>query len=88
MVAQPLHTELWEGGNMVSLKKFLKSISEPDRVMDLFVKNRWDTRENPAGGETSERYYFDRSGALRINLNNKDVQNAIAHNVRVLAEKK
>lgn len=73
---------------MLNIKKFLKAVSEPDRVMDLFVKNRWDTRENPAGGETSERYYFDRSGALRINLNNKDVQNAIAHNVRVLAEKK
>lgn len=73
---------------MVSIKKFLKAISEPDRVMDLFVKNRWDTRENPAGGEISERYYFDRSGALRLNLNNKDVQSAIAHNVRVLAAKK
>ncbi|MCS3401429.1 hypothetical protein C7434_3737 [Pantoea sp. PNA 14-12] len=73
---------------MLNLKKFIKAASEPDRIMDLFVKNRWDTRENPAGGETSERYYFDRSGALRINLNNKDVQSAIAHNVRVLAEKK
>jgi len=73
---------------MVNFKKFLKTISEPERLMDLFVKNRWDTRENPAGGESSERYYFDRSGALRINLKNKDVQNAIAHNMRVLAEKK
>ncbi|WP_337037011.1 hypothetical protein [Pantoea agglomerans] len=73
---------------MVNLKKFLKTVSEPERLMDLFVKNRWDTRENPAGGESSERYYFDRSGALRINLKNKDVQNAIAHNMRVLAEKK
>ncbi|MGC0785686.1 hypothetical protein WKH27_12255 [Pantoea agglomerans] len=73
---------------MVNFKKFLKTVSEPERLMDLFVKNRWDTRENPAGGESSERYYFDRSGALRINLKNKDVQNAIAHNMRVLAEKK
>ncbi|MCX3308322.1 hypothetical protein ORN12_04770 [Pantoea vagans] len=66
---------------MVNFKKFLKTVSEPERLMDLFVKNRWDTRENPAGGESSERYYFDRSGALRINLKNKDVQNAIAHNM-------
>jgi len=73
---------------MVNFKKFLKTVSEPERLMDLFVKNRWDTRENPAGGESSERYYFDRSCALRINLKNKDVQNAIAHNMRVLAEKK
>lgn len=73
---------------MNSVKRFMARLADPDRIMDLFVSNRWDTIEKPAAETSNERYYFDRSGALIVNNKNEFVRKAFTENVNALANKK
>lgn len=73
---------------MKGVKRFMARLADPDRIMDLFVDNRWDTAENPASETSNGRYYFDRSGALIINNKNEDVRRSFNENVNALASKK
>ncbi len=73
---------------MNSVKRFMARLADPDRIMDLFVDNRWDTVESPASESSNGRYYFDRNGALIVNNKNKDVRKSFNENVNALASKK
>ncbi|CAG9001790.1 MAG: hypothetical protein CENE_03817 [Candidatus Celerinatantimonas neptuna] len=75
---------------MKSFKKIVSSLVNPDEVMDLFVSKRWDTASNPAEKDLDddiEQYYFDRSGAFKININNKHVRDSFKNNVELLKSK-
>lgn len=73
---------------MKGVKRFMARLADPDRIMDLFVDDRWDTAEKPASATVSERYYFDRSGALIINNKNEEVRRSFNVNVDALSSKK
>lgn len=73
---------------MRSVKRFMARLADPDRIMDLFVDNRWDTVESPASQTSNGRYYFDRSGALIVNNKNADVRRSFDENINALASKK
>lgn len=73
---------------MRKMKHFLATLATPDRIMDILVSNRWDTRENPAEKTATDPYFFDRSGTLKINPHNESVQNALLYNINVLSSKK
>jgi hypothetical protein len=68
-----------------SLRRFF--ITSPDQLMDLFVKDRWDSKENGAENSTTDRMYFDRNGTLKLNTNNIEVRQAFAKNVEMLSKK-
>ncbi|CUZ74046.1 Uncharacterised protein [Serratia marcescens] len=73
---------------MKAIKKYLAMLATPDRIMDVAVRNRWDTKDNPASDNSLEPYYFDRSGALKINPRNEEVQKAFLYNINALSTKK
>ncbi|MES4611428.1 hypothetical protein V2154_02400 [Ewingella sp. CoE-038-23] len=73
---------------MRNVKSFMARLADPDRIMDLFVDNRWDTAESPASQNSNSRYYFDRSGALIVNNKNADVRRSFDENINALASKK
>jgi len=74
------------GSNLMDkLKVFLKTLVTPGRFMDFWVKDRWDTPEKPAADTAVEPYFYDRSGALKLNTKNTDVRNAFARNVAILS---
>lgn len=73
---------------MKTIKRYLAILAAPDRIMDILVSNRWDTRENPAEKDAVDAYFFDRSGTLKINPLNESVQNAFNYNINALSSKK
>lgn len=73
---------------MKKMKRFLATLATPDRIMDILVSNRWDTRDNPAEKSATDPYFFDRSGTLKINPHNENVQNAFLYNINALSSKK
>lgn len=73
---------------MVTIKRLLATLATPDRIMDILVSNRWDTTENPAEKTATDPYFFDRSGALKINPHNESVQSAFVYNLNTLSSKK
>ncbi|MEX5432512.1 hypothetical protein WCD93_24830 [Klebsiella michiganensis] len=73
---------------MNNMKRLLATLATPDRIMDILVSNRWDTKDNPAEKTATDSYFFDRSGTLKINPNNRDVQDALFYNINALSSKK
>ncbi|WP_064573956.1 hypothetical protein [Hafnia paralvei] len=73
---------------MKSVKRFLSRLATPDKIMDIWVRDRWDTKDNPAVDSNAEPYFFDRSGTLKINPLNESVQKAFSYNINALSSKK
>lgn len=73
---------------MKMINRLMATLATPDRIMDILVSNRWDTKENPAENSATEAYFFDRSGTLKINPHNESVQNAFNYNINALSSKK
>lgn len=73
---------------MKIFKRLMATLATPDGLMDILVSNRWDTKENPAENSATEAYFFDRSGTLKINPRNENVQKAYIYNIKALSSKK
>ena len=73
---------------MKTIKRLMATLATPDRIMNILVSNRWDTKENPAENSVTDAYFFDRSGTLKINPHNESVQNAFVYNINALSSKK